>query len=525
MNGDAISSRRSTAEGERSDDRELLRSYAEERSEAAFTALVRRHLNLVYFAALRQVGGDAHTAEEVTQTVFTDLARKAASLCHRPVLASWLHTSTHFAAAKARRTAWRRNKYEQEAQTMPDFFHDAAATAEWERLRPTIDIVIQELNETDREAVLQRFFEGRSFAEIGAVLNLSEDAARMRVDRALGKLHILLARRGITSTAAALGTVLAGQAVAAAPAGLAASIAGTALSEAVDAGASAGVLAFMSSTKITLTLAVAAAVAIGVALFQSSRVATTAAELTTARGERSELAARLAAVQTSVTRAEQEFQARTVALEQQRSAASRSADPAAAASEQALQAKALRTFLDSDPQLQELHRNFLRVWRLGQWAPYFQQLRLTPAEIEQTLAELQWRQDQDMHISNPAPAPGWPEALARNARFADSLKYPDARDFVDQIVREGAKAGVMFTREKADQLFRTFVELQPVSPGQRDPYRVAMRTYDNWQTLRLKLDWDRVIAQAGGYLDSAQLNTLHVQAALARRNKLDIWYQ
>src|SRR5258706_10596766 len=101
-----------------SDDLELLRQYAEEGSEAAFAELVRRHVNLVYFAALRQVGGDAHGARDVAQSVFTDLARKAASLSRREVLASWLYTSARFAAAKARRAQARRLKYETEAETM-----------------------------------------------------------------------------------------------------------------------------------------------------------------------------------------------------------------------------------------------------------------------------------------------------------------------------------------------------------------------------------------------------------------------
>ena len=57
-------------------DTTLLRRYVEERAEDAFAELVRRHVNLVYFAALRQIGGNATLAEEVTQSVFTDFARR-----------------------------------------------------------------------------------------------------------------------------------------------------------------------------------------------------------------------------------------------------------------------------------------------------------------------------------------------------------------------------------------------------------------------------------------------------------------
>src|SRR5437870_6525774 len=99
-------------------DGELLRAYADSRSEEAFGELVRRHLNLVYSAALRRVNGDTHLAQDVAQSVFTDLARKAASLSGRAVLSGWLYTSAHFAAAKAVRAESRRRAHEQEAQNM-----------------------------------------------------------------------------------------------------------------------------------------------------------------------------------------------------------------------------------------------------------------------------------------------------------------------------------------------------------------------------------------------------------------------
>ena len=97
------------------DDSSLLRRFAEDRSEEAFAELVRRHLNLVYSAALRKVGGDAHRAAEVSQTVFTVLARNAPALACHPVLTGWLYTTTHFTAAKLVRAERRRLAREQEA--------------------------------------------------------------------------------------------------------------------------------------------------------------------------------------------------------------------------------------------------------------------------------------------------------------------------------------------------------------------------------------------------------------------------
>lgn len=211
------------------EDTELLRRYAEEKSEDAFAELVRRHVNFVYACAVRRVGGDAHLAEDVTQQVFTAVAREAAMLARREVLSGWLYTTARNVAVQVVRGERRRAVREQEAHTMNELTATAAQDAEWARLRPVIDEAMDDLREEDREAVLLRFFEGKSFGEIGAKLRLSENTARMRVDRALDTLHAGLARRGVRSTAAALGVALAGQAAVAAPAGLAASVTGAVL--------------------------------------------------------------------------------------------------------------------------------------------------------------------------------------------------------------------------------------------------------------------------------------------------------
>lgn len=206
------------------DDAELLRCYAEEKSEEAFAELVRRRIGLVYSVAWRHTR-DAQRAEDVTQAVFTALARKAGMLARRPVLVGWLYRSAQFAASDAVRVEVRRQARELEAHTMNENEREAPEP-DWPTLRPVLDEGLNDLEERDRDAVLLRFFDGWSFAEIGAKLGLTENTARMRVERALGKLHAALARRGVKSTAAALGVALAGQAGVAAPAGLAGKICG-----------------------------------------------------------------------------------------------------------------------------------------------------------------------------------------------------------------------------------------------------------------------------------------------------------
>jgi hypothetical protein len=129
--------------------------------------------------------------------------------------------------------------------------NDAAPETDWEQLRPVLDEVMHQLRETDREAILLRYFENQPFAEIGARCGLNENAARMRVDRALEKLRGLLARRGVM-TAAALASVISAHAVQVAPVSLAATLTTTSL-----AGAGTGTLTFwntMNMTKLKLGL-------------------------------------------------------------------------------------------------------------------------------------------------------------------------------------------------------------------------------------------------------------------------------
>src|SRR5512133_1658317 len=140
-----------------SEDLELLRCYAAEQSEAAFAEFTRRHVDLVYSTALRLVQGDVASAQDVTQQVFTEVARQAVRLARHPAPVGWLYTTTRHLALRVNRTEQRRRAREQEAHTMNELLHDDASAADWSRLRPEIEEAMHRLNDQDRHAVLLRF--------------------------------------------------------------------------------------------------------------------------------------------------------------------------------------------------------------------------------------------------------------------------------------------------------------------------------------------------------------------------------
>jgi RNA polymerase sigma factor (sigma-70 family) len=233
------------------DDRQLLLRYVSEHSEAAFGELVSRYVNLVYSAALRRVSGDAHLAEDISQLVFADLARKARSLPENVVLAGWLHRATSYAAAQLIRTNRRRRRREEEAITMNAL--ESQAAIDWDSLQPLLDEALDRLQQNDRDALVLRFFEQHSLADVGRSLGVNEDAARKRVHRALDKLRAHLRHKGLTTTAAILSAAISVNAVQIAPASLAATLTGLSLAHAgTAAGTASTILKLMSMTKLQL---------------------------------------------------------------------------------------------------------------------------------------------------------------------------------------------------------------------------------------------------------------------------------
>jgi RNA polymerase sigma factor (sigma-70 family) len=78
-------------------DMDLVREFARDNSETAFTELVRRYINLVYSVALRYTR-NAEDAQDVAQAVFIILAQKAAALRPKIIFTGWLYETTRFTA-------------------------------------------------------------------------------------------------------------------------------------------------------------------------------------------------------------------------------------------------------------------------------------------------------------------------------------------------------------------------------------------------------------------------------------------
>ncbi len=229
--------------------------------ESAFTKLFERHVHLVYSAALRQARNPSH-AEEVTQAVFILLARKAKSLSPKIVLSGWLYQAARLTTASLIKREIRRQRREQEVymqtSTEPD-------TLLWEQISPLLDDAMGRLGETDRNAIVLRFFENRTSREVAVALKLNEVTARKRVSRALEKLRTFFAKRGVVLTAAIIAGAISGNSVQAAPTALANSAMAIAISKGAIAGGSTlslinGAMKIMAWTKAKTTVVAAVAV-------------------------------------------------------------------------------------------------------------------------------------------------------------------------------------------------------------------------------------------------------------------------
>jgi len=237
------------------DDHEVLWQFAQSGSQTAFDELVRRHVDLVYAAALRQLRNPSD-AEVVVQIVFLALSRKADGLSRNVVLAAWLHKASVLASRNLLRAKDRRRRHEQAAfrsETMP------TPESYWERMAPELDEALDRIGRANRAALVLRFLEGKSFAEVASALGISQVAARQRVVRGLEQLRIRLSA-GATVSAIGMAQLLVAHARQGAPAHVAthaAAVGGHVAVSARHLSIAKGVIKLMAWTKTKIVGAAA----------------------------------------------------------------------------------------------------------------------------------------------------------------------------------------------------------------------------------------------------------------------------
>jgi RNA polymerase sigma factor (sigma-70 family) len=258
------------------DHRTLLADYVANGSEDAFRELVARYVDLVYSTALRLVNGDTHRAEDVTQMVFADLARLAGTLSQEVMLGGWLHRRAFHVATTIMRDERRRLNRERQACEMNALQNDPEGG--FEKIAPHLDEAINGLNDRERAAIVLRYFERRDLRAVGAALGSNEDAAQKCISRAVDKLRSHFERRGVVISSALIVSALAGNAVQAAPAGLASTVAAASLAGAAGAGTigfttTLTKIILMKKTATIITLCALAALVTSIAIVKIKHAA------------------------------------------------------------------------------------------------------------------------------------------------------------------------------------------------------------------------------------------------------------
>lgn len=393
---------------------------------------------------------------------------------------------------------------------------------EWEHLRPIIDDSLSQLGDGDREVVLLRFFANLPFAQIGARLSVTENAARMRSERALERLRVLIARRGVTSTAVALGLALESQAsTALVPTGLATSVTSSALALGTappGATAVATIAGFMSSMKLSIGVgaAVLLATAIGIATdqFQSSR--SDIAELAGARHALADLAARQEESEKKLRLAEQAAAELKRQVEEKRvapAAATASAESAAPAWDPMAQGA---IFMERHPSVHRSLEAYAKARAHFRYSPIYAPLGLRPDQIDEFQSLMSrgvgmGAQGPDGNYSNrwlslvtKGPLPSSTEYNERvraligdegMRKLSEYGRSEPGRDLASKVAGELWGTDTPLTSQQADRLVEVLTEQRTwraAMPGSRSP----------------GYDWNAILAQTSGFLTETQLGVL-----------------
>jgi RNA polymerase sigma factor (sigma-70 family) len=244
-------------------DWELLQEYARTASQEAFTELVSRHIDWVHSAALRKVR-DAHLAEDVAQAAFIALAQSAGKLRPNTVVSAWLFGVVRYASASALRAQKRRQTHEKEAAMLRSMSESRPAA--WERIAPVLEEAVGCLRKADQEAVLLRFYQRKSFAEVAAAVGGTEESVRKRIGRALEKLRGWLTRRGVDVSGETLGAAMLTHAALEAGMQLAPSTAAAAMAAAAGTATNAQAVLICKGAQTMMALAKAKMAAMVVAM-------------------------------------------------------------------------------------------------------------------------------------------------------------------------------------------------------------------------------------------------------------------
>ena len=256
-------------------DWDLLQQYVQTKSQPAFEELVRRHMGWIQSAAVRHVH-DEHLAEDITQAVFLGLLQQAKRLHSGVAVPTWLFQVTRYSCTKALRARHRRQFHEQKAAAMKSESSETLSESEWRQLSPMLDELVSRLSKQDQEAILLRFYEQKSFAEVAEELGISEEAGKKRVQRAVDKLRQLIGKRGLACSAGALSGGLMVNVTEVAPAALAAKTMAVLTAAAQGATIPAEVAAIaegamhmiaMARIKIAAVLALALVAALGLSIW------------------------------------------------------------------------------------------------------------------------------------------------------------------------------------------------------------------------------------------------------------------